>query len=488
MTIEFSVPTPEGVKDLAVTAGESIIFVGANGGGKTRLAVYVENRLGIQAHRISAHRALDLNPDVEKISEQKALNRLRTGHERDGQNASKRQGNRWAGREAVTLLNDFNFVIQALFAEQTNTALKAYKQCKTGVSEPKDAPQTKPETGEPQEAFQTTKFDQLYEIWTRLMPQRQLHISADNILVSLPESGPTYKASEMSDGERAIFYLIGQVLLANKDSVLIVDEPELHVHRSIMSKLWDQMEAVRPDCAFIFVTHDLDFAASRKAKKFAIRDYSPTPLWSIDDLPESSGFDEELTTLILGSRKPVLFIEGTCKSLDFAIYRCCYPEWTVIPRGSCTEIIHAVTSMRRNVALTRITCSGIVDADDYEDEDKVYLRELGIETLPVSEIENIVLLPSVSTAIAKAENYEGEELSDRLSSLADAVFQEANSPEKIQEVVVRYGKRRIDRMLKKVDLSSAASAEELKNEYLKQTSALDIASLVSFPVNETVLN
>ena len=283
MTFEFSVPHAKGHKEFAFASGESIIFVGANGGGKTRLAVHVENVLGIRAHRISAHRALNLNPDVAKISEQKALNRLRTGYELDGQNPGNRHGRRWGGKEAVNLLSDFDYVIQALFAEQANISLKAYKQFKPRASKSQDKPeasepQDKTGTSEPKETFQITKFDQLNNIWAWLMPQKQLHISGDNILVSLPEADPTYTASEMSDGERAIFYLIGQVLLANKNSVLIVDEPELHVHRSIMSKLWDEMEAIRPDCAFVFVTHDLDFAASRTAKKFVIRDYSPAPI------------------------------------------------------------------------------------------------------------------------------------------------------------------------------------------------------------------
>ena len=147
-----------------------------------------------------------------------------------------------------------------------------------------------------------------------------------------------YTASEMSDGERAIFYLIGQTLNAADDSVLIVDEPELHVHKSIMSKLWDDLEAARPDCSFVFITHDLEFAASRPAQKFVIRDYDPAPRWTIQRVPEDSGFDEDVVTLILGSRKPVLFVEGELSSLDHAVYRGCYPDWTVIPRGSCEEV------------------------------------------------------------------------------------------------------------------------------------------------------
>ncbi len=173
----------------------------------------------------------------------------------------------------------------------------------------------------------------------------------------------------MNDGERAIFYMVGQTLVAAENSLLIFDEPELHVHRSIMGRLWDELEACRQDCAFVFITHDLEFAASRVAKKFVLRDYDPAPRWTIEAVPENTGFDEELTTLILGSRRPILFVEGDQTSLDVAIYRCCFAKWTVIPRGSCEAVIHSVATMRHNHALTRVTCSGIVDADDYGPDD-----------------------------------------------------------------------------------------------------------------------
>ena len=62
-----------------------------------------------------------------------------------------------------------------------------------------------------------------------------MHITADNIQVSSTGVEDLYSASEMSDGERSIFYILGQVLSANENSVLIFDEPELHIHKSIMS-------------------------------------------------------------------------------------------------------------------------------------------------------------------------------------------------------------------------------------------------------------
>ena len=61
--------------------------------------------------------------------------------------------------------------------------------------------------------------------------------------------------------------------------------------------------------------------------------------------------------------------------------------------------------MRANPGLTRVTCSGIVDADDYTDEEKLTFEEKGIDILPVSEIENIFLLPVVAEAIAAQRGF-----------------------------------------------------------------------------------
>src|SRR5258708_26384947 len=228
-----------------------------------------------------------LNPTVPKISERTALSALRTGISQDARQAANRPGNRWGNREAIALLNDFDFLIQALFAEQSNKALKTHQRARAGDHTPPEP----------------TKFERLVGIWDRLLPHRQLEISGDNIHVLVAGSDARYSASDMSDGERAIFYMIGQTLGAEAESVLIFDEPELHVHRSIMSKLWDELEAARQDCAFVFITHDLEFAASRVGQKFIIRDYDPKPTWTIETVPDQPGFSEEVTTLILGSRR-----------------------------------------------------------------------------------------------------------------------------------------------------------------------------------------
>jgi len=461
MTFNINVPTLDGQEAIQIEEGSSIVFVGANGTGKTKLATYVENILNLNAHRISAHRALSLNPSVPKISENRALKGLRTGNANDNAVIQHRVGHRWGNKGSVHLLNDFDFLVQALFAEQSNKSLETHKKVRCGDSSP----------AEP------TKFETLVDVWERLLPHRILHISGDDILVSVTGELETYSGSEMSDGERAVFYMLGQTLVAAENSLIIFDEPELHVHRSIMAKLWDELESLRPDCAFMFITHDLEFASSRVADKYVIRQYNSVPYWNIEKVPADSGFDEELTTLILGSRKPILFVEGTNCSLDIAIYRSCFTEWTIVPKGSCEEVIHSVVTMRRNASLTRVTCSGIVDADDYSQEDQDYLQNLGIATLPVSEIENLILLPNVSKIIAQSEGHAGSELNEKLVNLAEAIFNSLNSSRAIEKVVTRYCKRRIDRLLKKIDLSEADDLETLKNGYTEQTENLDIENI-----------
>jgi len=474
MTFQIHIPGSSEPFVLRIESGSSAVIVGANGGGKTRLAVFVENQLKLNAHRISAHRALALNTTVPKISEREALQGLTTGFAKEHARIEHRTLQRWHKNEAISLLDDFDFLIQALFADQTNKSLATHQHIRAGGSGP----------AEP------TRLEQLAEIWDRLLPHRKLHLSGDNIEVVPPPPSPKYSASEMSDGERAIFYLIGQTLMAQPNTLLIFDEPELHVHRSILAKLWDELEGSRPDCAFLFITHDLEFAAGRVAQKFVIQDYDPTPRWAIETVPENTGFSEETATLILGSRRPILFVEGDENSLYITIYRSCFSDWTVIPRGSCEEVMHSVVTLRKNSALTRVTCSGLVDADDYQPEDVAYLKKLGIAVLPVSEIENVILIPSVSRAIAKTEGYGGSELEVLLETLKTEVFNTLREEKSIETVVARYCRRRIDRTLKKIDLSEAKTVKDIAEEYNKKTSGLDIRNIAKLAADriESAIN
>lgn len=463
MAFQFSIPTSAEPVTICIESGTSATFVGANGSGKTRLALLIEQEAGESVHRISAHRALGLNPTVPKISESLALKGLRFGYAGENVSILHRQTHRWAdGKAAVALLNDFDYLLQALFAEQSRTALRTHENARAGIN--KEA--------------QPTKFERLKAVWERLLPHRELVFSGDNIEVRVPGTETIYSASEMSDGERSVFYLTGQALMAAENSLLVIDEPELHVHRSIINRLWDELANARPDCSLIFITHDLEFAASRVGKKYVIRNYTPAgPQWGIEPVPEETGFTEELTTLLLGSRRPILFVEGDLSSLDKAIYRSAYAQWTVIPRGSCSDVIHSVVSMQGNASLTRVHCAGIVDADGYDSSEIDYFRALDVFVLPVSEVENLFLLPEVSSAIALSEHVPDRDLEAHIAGLNERLLAFANRADHIDPVVVRHTLRRIDRALKKIDLGRDQTIEGIEDAYAEQTDGLDIRAI-----------
>ena len=133
-------------------------------------------------------------------------------------------------------------------------------------------------------------------------------------------TGTPYNSNQMSDGERAVLYLAAQVLCVPQNKTLIIDEPEVHLHRSIMNRLWVALEKYRPDCFFIYITHDTQFAAAHgQSDKIWIKEYDGTN-WKLEKILDNE-LPEELLFDILGSRKNVLFVEGK-KQLRYSTVHC----------------------------------------------------------------------------------------------------------------------------------------------------------------------
>jgi energy-coupling factor transporter ATP-binding protein EcfA2 len=216
MSLPRTLSIPPQDFQLTLAAGKTTIIVGANGSGKTRLAVWIEQQLGGDAHRIAAHRALTLDPGVPKISQKASEFMLRTGlgqlqPEDSWQNIPAwRTGNRWGGKAATSLLRDFDPLVQALFAEQSNIALETHNAAHdNSLARPK-----------------LSKFQRLTAIWERILPTRRLIVTGDDIqAVAVGADETPYSAAELSDGERAVFYMVAQALFAVAGGVLIFDEP-----------------------------------------------------------------------------------------------------------------------------------------------------------------------------------------------------------------------------------------------------------------------
>jgi ATPase subunit of ABC transporter with duplicated ATPase domains len=124
----FSIRRPNGSTfELTLEPGHSVVFIGANGSGKTRLGVYLEETIQppTAVQRIAAQKSLNINMKIPIIALEQAESALRYGNT-DGL-FGQRSGHRWGNRPASHLLSDFDALLQSLFAEQNRVAKEPRK-------------------------------------------------------------------------------------------------------------------------------------------------------------------------------------------------------------------------------------------------------------------------------------------------------------------------------------------------------------------------
>lgn len=204
----------------------------------------------------------------------------------------------------------------------------------------------------------------------------------------------------MSDGERVIFYLVGQCLCAPDNAIIVIDEPEIHLHKAIQDTLWNTIEKARSDCTFVYLTHDLMFAADRIGSlKVCLTDYVDST-FSWFTITSQNGIPEDVYLEVLGSRKPVLFVEGVSGSHDSELYQLAYPQFTVKPVGSCASVVAATKVFRSLRDMHRIECFGIVDRDYLVQGQLDAYKNAGVFAPFVAEVENLYLIPSIIKSVA----------------------------------------------------------------------------------------
>ena len=195
-------------------------------------------------------------------------------------------------------------------------------------------------------------------------------------------------------------YLIGQCLAAPKDGIIVIDEPELHLHKSVQAPLWAEIERLRPDCLFVYLTHDVDFAVAQEgAQRVWLKSFDGTS-WDWELIEDKDDFPDDLLIEVLGSRKPVVFIEGVNGSHDVSLYREILTGFLVIPRGSCDQVIQAVRALRSNTQLHHLQVYGLIDRDRRTAPEIAALQTDNIYTLEVAEVENLFCTQEVLTLVS----------------------------------------------------------------------------------------
>lgn len=278
----------------------------------------------------------------------------------------------------------------------------------------------------------------------------------------------------MSDGERAIFYFIGEVLCAKENSLIIVDEPENHLHKSILNRLWDAIEASRTDCVFLYITHNLDFASSRINSQIVwVKEFLGENNWKYD-LVEDVNNSDSLKLEIMGNRQKVLLVEGTpSKSIDRKLYSKVYCEYNIISMESCNSVIQTTKAYNQTQNLHYVEVKGLVDRDRRSDAEIIQLREKNIFVPCVSEIENLFLLPDVIRIVAeKQDKMDVEEI---VFDIQEKTFEFLQM--KLDEQALLFTKQRNQNdIIQKIN-KSVSSIEEYKNNLGELVSLESVQSI-----------
>lgn len=405
---KLHLPDTEGTGNRTeISHNGSVVIIGANGSGKSRLGAWIEknNTDGVIVHRISAQRALDIPEHAPIKTLEQSSNDLLWGNENNQYaNQSYKWSHRWGSRPETYMQNDYGKVLSTLFARTSERDKKYTNDAQiSGVFK----------------AVPVSPIDVLTRLWSEILPHRNITLEDSKVLVKHNTIEKEYLGKEMSDGERVALYLMGQCLCVPSGSIIIIDEPELHLHSSIMQSLWDKLEELQQDCLFVYITHDLNFASTRVSTTSVwVKEHDGANKWSWEIVPEIDEFPESLLLELLGNRRTVVFVEGERGGKDHAIYQSIYKNYHVVPRSSCQKVIESTKALRLNNAFHRIKVFGLIDRDYRTDSEIEGLVDTGVHCIDVAEIENILLNEKTLRMIATHQLLEPDTVITQATTLA----------------------------------------------------------------------
>ena len=372
--------------DITAEGRNPIVVIGPNGSGKTRFGHQVTRQNA--AEIIVALRNIELDANVPMQSVTQAENELNS-------HKNRRTSKPWL------LSNEINHLFAKLMAEDSSSAVEFREKYI------KDANATPEET----------KLMRLSHIWGNLFPGRHITFAGyvPKVMSEYVAGETEYPAQQMSDGERVALYLAARVLDANS-SVIVVDEPEVHFHSRLASRFWDELETLRPECRFVYITHDLPFALSRETDQFVLVKPGVEP----EIISLADGVPGDLSEALLAAAsvsifaRRIIFCEGTESSYDQALLRawCNGRDTAVVPVGSCRDVIRCTKTFRDEGLVTGVTALGIIDRDYWPE---AFLQAVpgGVTVLPCHEIESLLCRRGLFMAVAEHHGLLAQEANDR---------------------------------------------------------------------------
>ena len=445
--MQWSIPQPSGDPLLVeLEVGKQIFVVGPNGSGKSALLQHLAASSGQgNIRRIFAHRQTWLHSGSLTLTPESRRQFEHTRRDYETAQDSLWIDHRGAETHAAVLFD--------LVAAENKRAREIAEHVENSkIKSAKKAAKT------------TSPFTQLNDLLALGTLRVSLQNPDDVEIVAQIGSGSTFGIEKMSDGERNAVIMAATVLTVDPGTTLLIDEPERHLHRAIISPFLSALFEQRQDCAFVVSTHELFLPVENPTARVLMTRSctwagAQPQAWDLEALAQPNELPETLRLAVLGARSRVLFVEGSSSSLDLPLYDTLFPELSVSPRGNCVDVERAVRGLRATEDQHHVEAFGIVDRDDLGDAEVDRLADAGIFALAVRSVESLYYCSDAIRAIAY---HQSESLGLDAETLAQSAKGAGLAALGQEGVVQRMAARRCERRMRDRVLSQLPDSNAIR--------------------------
>jgi ABC-type cobalamin/Fe3+-siderophores transport system ATPase subunit len=383
MAFSLSIPIGKasGALELTVNVGEMLFILGANGTGKSSLMQAFASASRDKTRRITAHRQTWFRSGSPEFTGRQRTNMENTVVH-DDRHADSRWMDNYAEQRAQMAIYDL-VNSENMRARVITRAVDQHNM---------------------EDVAKLAARDGAFTVMNRMLRLANLDITvsveANDEITAIRNGSKPYSIAKLSDGERNAILIAANVLTVLSGTLLLIDEPERHLHRSIVSPLLSLLLKERPDCAFVVSTHEPLLPVDNPLSKVlltrgCVYGGDHVASYDIDLLESTDAIEDDLKRTILGERRKIVFVEGVEHSLDKPLYSLLFPNASIVAKANCREVESAVVGIKGTAELHWVKPFGLVDNDSSEPERIADLQGKGVIALNVYSVESIYYHPDV---------------------------------------------------------------------------------------------
>ena len=443
--MQFEIPMNSGeTLQLELNPGETLFIVGKNGSGKSALlSELLGQSIGSPSRWLSARRQVHLS---ELSGSTGIMNYEETNYRQD---LAESRRNIFENQLQKFLVTDVRWqemepedrLTKPLFDFLTKENRRAYTiadRVDRGIdAEEGEGIDLQSPTGLVNQALLRAGFN------------ISIKVEPDWRIVASNQDGETFDLNHASDGERNAVLMATTVLTAPEQALILIDEPDRHLHPSAIVPLMTALADLRDDCIYVIATYDASLPDSnRNAGSLVVRSCkwnAGNPIsWDLDQIAPGQLLPEEVRSTLLGSRTKIIFVEGTETSLDRRLYALLFPGADIRPNGGHGDVENAVSALRRNSEYTRIEAYGIVDGDGRPEQPGESSDGSGIYVMEAFSVECLYYCEDAILAVAMhLSPTVGKDAPEIVDEIKEAVLARLSDEDIAAQMAARRSWRRV---------------------------------------------